>query len=75
MNCEKCGSTMNKAHGYKHNIYICPECKYEVRQSVGKKKFFGIRLYEYQKQIADKRGGVQMVVDAAIDEAGDEKNG
>jgi hypothetical protein len=59
---------MNKSHGYKHTKFICPSCGHEVKKEVGKKKFFGIRLYEHQKATADKRGGVQFVVDNALED-------
>ena len=70
MNCPKCGALMSKTHGYKHTKFICPECGHEEKKDVGKKKFYGIRLYDHQKEKADKRGGVQMVVDNTLE--GDE---
>lgn len=68
MDCPECGAKMNKSHGRQHTQFICPECGHEVRKEVGKKKFFGIRLYDYQKHNADKRGGIQAVVDLVLDD-------
>ncbi len=70
MNCPECGALMSKTHGYKHTLYACKECGHEIKKDVGKKKFYGIRLYDHQKATADKCGGVQMVVDSTLD--GDE---
>ena len=69
INCPECGTVMNRTRGRGHTKYVCPDCGHEVRKEAGVKKLFSIRLYPFQKHIADKRGGVQMVIDDAIEQA------
>ena len=67
-NCPECATEMNKSQGWMHAKYICPACGHIVRKFVGNKKAHSVRLYPYQKKIADKRGGVQFVVDTVLQE-------
>ncbi len=64
--CPKCSAVMNKTRGTLHTKYICPDCGHVVRKFAGNKKAHSIRLYPHQKEIADKRGGVQFVVDSVL---------
>ncbi len=71
--CPKCAAIMNKSRGVLHTKYICPDCGHVERKFVGNKYPHSIRLYPYQKQLADKRGGVQFVVDSVLTEDEDDE--
>jgi len=66
MNCPKCDEQMHETRGYKKSVFNCSGCGYTETRINGKKKVFSIRLYPFQKHKADKRGGVQMVVDSIL---------
>ncbi len=72
LNCPECGAQMNKSRGVLHTKYICPDCGHVVRKFVGNKQAHSIRLYPYQKAKADKRGGVQFVIDTVLEQDDDE---
>lgn len=72
MYCPECSAIMLEEHHHKRIDYACTACGHVESREVGKKKHVMIRLYDYQKQKANIRGGVQFVVDTAIDEIEDE---
>ena len=72
LNCQKCNAVMSKSRGVLHTKYICLECGHVERKFVGNKEAHSVRLYPYQKNKADRRGGVQFVIDSALDDNEDE---